>query len=173
MLSSREVSGIVESAQRGNLSERIAMVGKSGFFSNLSERINGLLDTTHQSLIATSVLSRVAQGDLTRRIDRDYEGIFGQRKENDTNATVDRLVGSSGASGRLGGHQYCSQGNRFGHRVVQPDRRTGIEPAGNRKFDGRDQRYGPTECGKCSAGGRAGTKQQRTDCPQEAKWSRT
>ena len=88
----QEVSGIVESAQRGNLSERIAMVGKSGFFNNLSERINGLLDTTHQSLIATSeVLSRVAQGDLTRRIDRDYEGIFGQLK-NDTNATVDRLV---------------------------------------------------------------------------------
>jgi methyl-accepting chemotaxis protein len=88
----QEVSGIVENAQRGNLGERIEMAGKSGFFKILSERINGLLETTHQALIATSeVLSRVARGDLTQRIDKDYEGIFGQLKD-DTNATVERLV---------------------------------------------------------------------------------
>jgi len=87
----REVSNIVESASRGNLDSRISTEGKSGFFAVLSERINGLLETTHEALQGTSdVLSRVAQGDLTRTMDKDYEGIFGQLKD-DTNTTVERL----------------------------------------------------------------------------------
>jgi methyl-accepting chemotaxis protein len=87
----REVSNIVENASRGNLDDRISLDGKSGFFAVLSERINGLLKTTHEALQGTSdVLGRVARGDLTQQIDRDYEGIFGQLK-GDTNTTVERL----------------------------------------------------------------------------------
>ena len=87
----REVSDIVDKALRGNLDGRVGMEGKNGFFAILSERINGLLEVTHGALIATSdVLGRVARGDLTQQIDKDYEGIFGQLKD-DTNTTVERL----------------------------------------------------------------------------------
>ncbi|MHB1427677.1 MAG: methyl-accepting chemotaxis protein [Rhodocyclaceae bacterium] len=87
----REVAEIVDNAARGNLDRRINLAGKSGFFAALSERINGLLGTTHEALMATSeVLGRVARGDLTQQIDKDYEGIFGRLKD-DTNTTVERL----------------------------------------------------------------------------------
>ena len=36
------------------------------------------------------VLKTVAQGDLTQKIEAEYEGIFGQLKD-DTNTTVERL----------------------------------------------------------------------------------
>jgi methyl-accepting chemotaxis protein len=87
----REVSEIVANASRGNLEGRISLEGKTGFFAVLSERINGLLATTHEALQGTSdVLGRVARGDLTQQIDKDYAGIFGQLKD-DTNTTVERL----------------------------------------------------------------------------------
>ena len=87
----REISAIVSGASAGNLECRIDPLGKDGFFLTLSEGINSLLDATQRALIATSeVLSSVAQGDLTRTIDADYAGIFGQLKE-DTNATIGRL----------------------------------------------------------------------------------
>ncbi len=91
MVVEREVAEIVDNAARGNLDRRINLAGKTGFFAALSERINGLLGTTHEALMATSeVLGRVARGDLTQQIDKDYEGIFGRLKD-DTNTTVERL----------------------------------------------------------------------------------
>jgi methyl-accepting chemotaxis protein len=86
-----EVGDIVAAAAMGDLSKRLAMEGKVDFFASLSEGINQLLETTHQALTGTSeVLSRVAQGDLTKTIDANYEGIFGQLKD-DTNSTIERL----------------------------------------------------------------------------------
>jgi methyl-accepting chemotaxis protein len=86
-----EVADIVSAATLGDLSQRLAMGGKSGFFASLSEGLNQLLDNTQTALTATSaVLGKVAQGDLTQTIDADFSGIFGQLKD-DTNATIERL----------------------------------------------------------------------------------
>ena len=86
-----EVADIVSAATMGNLSTRLDMSGKSGFFASLAEGLNLLLDNTQQSLKATSeVLSRVARGDLTQTIDADFKGVFGQLKD-DTNSTIERL----------------------------------------------------------------------------------
>ena len=86
-----EVANIVSAASMGDLSQRLDMAGKSGFFGSLSEGLNQLLDNTDQSLRATSaVLSRVAQGDLTQTIDDNFGGVFGQLRD-DTNATIERL----------------------------------------------------------------------------------
>ena len=87
----REVADIVSAASLGDLSKRVDMVGKTGFFGALSEGLNQLLDTTENAINATSeVLERVAQGDLTRTIDDPLSGVFGRLKE-DTNATILRL----------------------------------------------------------------------------------
>jgi methyl-accepting chemotaxis protein len=94
-----EVSAIVAAASSGDLSKRIELAGKEGFYALLSEGLNQLLESTQQSLTATSeVLSRIAQGDLTTTITADFEGIFGQLKH-DTNTTIERLrevIGSIG-----------------------------------------------------------------------------
>jgi methyl-accepting chemotaxis protein len=86
-----EVADIVSAASKGDLSMRLELKGKTGFFGSLAEGLNQLLDNTEQSLKATSsVLSRVAQGDLTQTVDAEFEGIFGQLKD-DTNTTIERL----------------------------------------------------------------------------------
>jgi methyl-accepting chemotaxis protein len=87
----REVEEIVQAALMGDYSPRIKLEGKEGFFAALGEGLNDVLETTAKALHTTSaVLSRVAQGDLTRKIEEDYSGIFGQLKD-DTNTTVERL----------------------------------------------------------------------------------
>ncbi len=87
----QEIESIVSAARNGDLSKTIDPSGKNGFFAQLADGINQLLATTQQALTNTSrVLSAVAQGDLTQTIEEDYEGIFGQLKD-DTNTTIERL----------------------------------------------------------------------------------
>ncbi len=87
----REIEEIVQAALMGDYSPRINQEGKEGFLATLGEGLNDVLETTAKALSTTSeVLGRVAQGDLTRKIDDDYSGIFGQLKD-DTNTTVERL----------------------------------------------------------------------------------
>ncbi|HLA36286.1 MAG TPA: Cache 3/Cache 2 fusion domain-containing protein [Rhodocyclaceae bacterium] len=87
----REVADIVDSAQIGDFDKRLSLEGKEGFIRQLAEGLNSLSEVTSSGLkdVAT-VLQAVAQGDLTKTIDKDYQGIFGQLKD-DTNATVERL----------------------------------------------------------------------------------
>ena len=87
----KEVAEIVRAAAAGDLEQRMTTDDKSGFFATLGVELNRLLATTQQALAATSsVLERMAQGDLTQRIEGDYAGIFG-RLQSDVNATVERL----------------------------------------------------------------------------------
>nr|WP_290892785.1 nitrate- and nitrite sensing domain-containing protein [Azonexus sp.] len=87
----REIESIVDAAANGNLEARIDTASKEGFFATLGLGTNRLLDTTNDALEATlGVLDKLAHGDLTATIDRDYAGIFGQLRH-DTNLTVQNL----------------------------------------------------------------------------------
>jgi methyl-accepting chemotaxis protein len=87
----QEVAGMVDGAMRGDFEKRIALEGKEGFFKQLAEGLNKLAEVTSNGLNDVArVLKTVAQGDLTQKIDAEYEGIFGQLKD-DTNTTVERL----------------------------------------------------------------------------------
>jgi methyl-accepting chemotaxis protein len=87
----REVESIVSAAAMGDLSRRLDLAGKDGFFATLGQGLNRLMETTDGALNATSsVLARVAQGDLTQTVDVELEGTFGQLKD-DTNTTIERL----------------------------------------------------------------------------------
>jgi methyl-accepting chemotaxis protein len=92
----REVAEIVNGASRGDLSGRIRLEGKEGFLLHLSTDINSLVQTSQVVLSdILRVLAALSQGDLTESIGRDYDGTFGQLK-NDANQTVvqlNRLVG--------------------------------------------------------------------------------
>lgn len=83
---------VTTAARNGDLSQRIPLEGKSGPIKSLCEGVNALTETT--SVIFADVgrvFGALAGGDLTQRITRDYEGTFGQVKE-DANATSEKLA---------------------------------------------------------------------------------
>lgn len=86
-----EVENIITQAARGNFEARLITHGKEGFFLKLSLGLNQLSEVVSTGLNDIAIaLKAIAKGDLTRKIDRQYEGLFGQLKE-DTNTTVDKL----------------------------------------------------------------------------------
>ena len=88
-----EVSRIVAAAAAGDLSGRIGTAGKQGFLLQLATQLNGLLDANAVSLDQVSqVLTSLAEGDLTARMDGDFHGVFARMRD-DANATVAQLTG--------------------------------------------------------------------------------
>jgi methyl-accepting chemotaxis protein len=87
----QEIADIIEAANQGDLKARITLQDKQGFFARLSEAMNRLLGVTDS---AVSDISRVAralsQGDLTQSVENDYQGAFGNLKD-DLNETMHRL----------------------------------------------------------------------------------
>ena len=87
----KEVDNIIESAGKGDLSQRATTDNKTGFFKELSMGLNRLMSISENVINDTArVLDAMAHGRLDERIDADYEGIFGKLKQ-DANATGDRL----------------------------------------------------------------------------------
>jgi len=86
-----EISGIVSRASQGDFSDRIKEEDKEGFLKVLASNVNNLLTTTSVGLEDVGrVLKRLAQGDMTQKVTANYQGLFGEVK-NDVNATIDRL----------------------------------------------------------------------------------
>ncbi len=87
----KELAAIVQAAAQGDFSERLTLDGKTGFFANLSTGMNELMATSEQGLSdVADLLAAFAEGDLTQRIERDYQGLFGKVKDS-ANATADNL----------------------------------------------------------------------------------
>lgn len=83
---------VTSAARQGDLTQRIPLQGKSGPIEALCTGVNELLDTT--SVIFDDVgrvFGALASGDLTQRVTRDYNGTFGQVKD-DANATSEKLA---------------------------------------------------------------------------------
>ena len=87
----RELAEIVNAAAAGDFSRRVNLAGKSGFFLNLGQGLNQLLDSSERGLHSVAaVLQALARGDLTQHLEGNYQGLFA-RLQNDTNATVESL----------------------------------------------------------------------------------
>jgi methyl-accepting chemotaxis protein len=87
----REVESIIVGASEGDFTRRLSLEDKEGFFRNLAEGLNTLLETASTGLTAVAdVLGSLSRGDLTQSMTGDYKGTFGQLKD-DTNTTVERL----------------------------------------------------------------------------------
>ena len=88
----KEVENIVNAAANGDFSQRINLEGKEGFFRQIGQGMNGLMQTSASSLDeVVRVLDALAKGDLTETITNEYHGTFGQLK-NDSNTTVAQLT---------------------------------------------------------------------------------
>ncbi|WP_245929132.1 methyl-accepting chemotaxis protein [Agarilytica rhodophyticola] len=92
MAMEREIDSVIAAASEGSFSQHISMDGKEGFFHNLSKGINNLVSTMEIALNdIVRMLGSIAKGNLNERITRDYQGSFGQLK-NDANATAEKLT---------------------------------------------------------------------------------
>ncbi len=86
-----EIDSIVEAASAGDLTRRIDLAGKEGFFKELSTGVNSLIDVVENVFAdIAQVMSYMAKGDLTKPIDKEYEGTFDLVKD-DINHTLINL----------------------------------------------------------------------------------
>ena len=88
-----EVSTIVDAASNGDFTKQIDTADMNDFYKRLADGINKVVETTDTSIgDVVRVLRGLASGDLTQTINGEYDGVFGQLKD-DVNATVERLSG--------------------------------------------------------------------------------
>ncbi|MDH3665025.1 MAG: methyl-accepting chemotaxis protein, partial [Alphaproteobacteria bacterium] len=88
----QELDVVTEAASRGDFSRRIATQNCDGAFLNIANRINGLNDTVRQATDELgTMLAAMAKGDLGKRITADFQGKFGELKDN-ANNTAEQLT---------------------------------------------------------------------------------
>jgi len=88
----KDVAAIVAAAQNGDLSQRINLEGKEGFFIELSNSLNALTDTVERAVDDTIAgLSALESGDLTYQTTNEYAGKFDEIKQSSNN-TVTKLA---------------------------------------------------------------------------------
>ncbi|RRU03240.1 methyl-accepting chemotaxis protein [Stenotrophomonas sp. 278] len=87
-----ELEHIVQAAAAGDFSGRVVTEGKQGFFLQLAQRLNGLLDANASSIEQVSqMLAALSRGDLTTQMHGDFQGVFA-RIQDDANATIAQLT---------------------------------------------------------------------------------
>ncbi|WP_045767429.1 methyl-accepting chemotaxis protein [Xanthomonas albilineans] len=88
----REVAKIVQAAGAGDLSGRVVIDGKQGFFLMLAEQLNSLLQANGDSIGEVSkLLTALSHGDLTIRMQGEFHGVFATMRD-DANATAEQLA---------------------------------------------------------------------------------
>lgn len=88
----KEIDNLVGAASAGDLTQRIGLEGKDGFFKNLGQGLNTLVGVAEGVINDTvRVLDAMAHGDLTESIEADYQGAYGKLKQ-DANATAAKLT---------------------------------------------------------------------------------
>ncbi|MEI5640307.1 MULTISPECIES: methyl-accepting chemotaxis protein [unclassified Pseudoalteromonas] len=112
----KEVNDLVQAANRGDLTARLSEEGKDGFYLRLVKGLNSLVETVDETVTDMGdMLDSLATGNLTRRIDGDYQGAY-ERLKRDANTTADKLtevLGRIRTSANLvaSGAEEISQGN--------------------------------------------------------------
>ncbi len=87
----QEVADLVNAAAAGDFSSRLKMEDKEGFFLQLASGINKLVETSERGMSDVArVLRALSEGDLTKRMDGDYQGLFAELKDS-ANTTSERL----------------------------------------------------------------------------------
>jgi methyl-accepting chemotaxis protein len=90
-----EINRIVAAAAAGDLTQRIAEDGKTGFMKNLAEGVNLLTSGVSAAIDDTlRVIESMAQGDLAQTIERECSGTFLRLKQavNNTVATLSTMI---------------------------------------------------------------------------------
>ncbi|MCW0235109.1 MAG: methyl-accepting chemotaxis protein [Ferrovibrio sp.] len=90
----RSVGMVVQAAVAGDLTQRIDTASLQGVMRKLGDGINSLVGSVGTAIDEVGrVLASMAGGDLTRRVDGHYEGVFATLKDN-VNTTNEKLAGT-------------------------------------------------------------------------------
>ncbi|WP_291843538.1 methyl-accepting chemotaxis protein [Maricaulis sp.] len=88
----QEIEHVVSAVARGDFSNQLTLEGKTGFMRSLSENINSLAGTVSGVLDAIGdMLEGLSKGDLTKRMEADYQGVYGRLKD-DANSMASTLM---------------------------------------------------------------------------------
>ncbi len=92
LLIQKEIDEIVNGAVNGDFTKRINVEGKEGFYKQLTDGMNRLLEVSAVGLEeVVRVLGALANGNLTEKITNEYHGTFGKLKDYSNN-TVEKLT---------------------------------------------------------------------------------
>ena len=87
----KEIGDIVDAAQNGNLEARLDVASKQGFFRELSEGINQLIEVVNSTFIdIAKTMESMSEGNLTETITSQYSGTYGEVKDH-INLTIEKL----------------------------------------------------------------------------------
>lgn len=87
-----EVQQLIEAATQGDLGRRVNMQESGEFFRKLGHSMNELMDVNDRTVSEIQrVFASVAGGDLTARVEGEYQGVYQQLK-NDANTMVSQLT---------------------------------------------------------------------------------
>ncbi|MFK7865631.1 MAG: methyl-accepting chemotaxis protein [Pseudohongiellaceae bacterium] len=121
----REIDVVIDSASQGSFANRIELDGKKGFFLKVSRGLNELLETTNEAISDVGrIFSALAAGDLSKTIDREYQGEFAALKA-DANNTIHKLqeimgnISTSSSRISRGAGEISSGNNSLGKRTEQ------------------------------------------------------
>ena len=88
----RAFGEVVDAAVAGDFSKRVEVQFADGELNALAQSVNNLVSTVDRGLKENGeVLSALADTNLTRRVEGNYQGAFGKLKD-DTNAMADKLT---------------------------------------------------------------------------------
>lgn len=120
-----EIEGIISAVKAGKLHDRLEMQGKTDFFKQLSQGINELADTIEATFSDVGqVMQNMSQGDLTKGITNDYDGVYDECKK-DINTTINKLsevftqVRESADFINNSSHEIASGNNNLSQRAEQ------------------------------------------------------
>jgi methyl-accepting chemotaxis protein len=87
-----EMDNLIIDANKGELSNRLDLSGKSGFFKRVSEGLNNLMENTEVFVNDIGyIFEAISQGDLTKSINKPYQGEF-DRIKNNANSGINKLA---------------------------------------------------------------------------------
>ncbi len=95
----QEIVKLVDAVAAGDLSSRLDLADKDGFYQTMSAGINRLTDTVQTAISDIArVVGALAEGDLNQRITKTYQGAFDNLKSdvNTTSAKLHEIVGAIG-----------------------------------------------------------------------------
>ena len=88
----QEIARIVDDAVQGRFSNRLNLLDKRGFFKEISQGLNELLDVCHKGFQdVREIFAAINRGDLTQQITNDYDGEFDHLKQ-DANHAMTQLT---------------------------------------------------------------------------------
>ncbi len=86
-----EINRVISAARQGDFSQNVELVGFDGVYRDLGEGMNELVRAVATATDDLGTMfAALADGDLSRRITHDYQGKFGELKDN-ANRTADQL----------------------------------------------------------------------------------